>query len=262
MFPTLSLFGIAIPMYGLLMTLGIALALWLTFRRVKRFGLDPNNLWIIGACMLALGLFGGQLLYVATAYSWEQIAATIRAGQALKLLNGGMVFYGGLLGGLLGGYLGSLIARTRYLDYLYALFPTVPLAHAIGRIGCFCTGCCYGCETTLPIGVVYTHPLGGAPTGVPLLPVQLIEAAANLLLFFALLLYERRYFGKHPKVYLLCLYAACYAVIRFALECFRYDGIRGFALGLSTSQWISIGMLLAAALCFLAVRARRKKRLS
>lgn len=259
MLPYLTVFGIHIPMYGLLMAVGVALAFFVAWRRTKWLGLDGNDLLIVGACALGLGLLCGQLLFAFTAYTWSQIVEIVRAGQIGLILNGGIVFYGGLIGGVLGGLLGCAIAKASFVDFLYAILPTVPLGHAVGRIGCFCAGCCYGCETTLPIGVVYTNPIGGAPTGVPLLPVQLIEALLNLILFAALMLYEKKYYGKHPRLYLACIYGIGYAIIRFVLEFMRYDSIRGFAMGLSTSQWISILILVVCLGCMLGLHWRRKK---
>lgn len=84
-------------------------------------------------------------------------------------------------------------------------------------------GCCYGCPTDSSLGVTF-HVSPIAPNGVALVPVQLLEAAAEFLLFAVLL-------GG---------YLATYGVLRFTLEFFRYDNYRGFLGPLSLSQWISI----------------------
>jgi len=259
MLPYLNLFGLNIPMYGLLMAVGVILAFCVALPRSKRLGQTIYDLIIVAACALGLGIFGGQLLFTFTAFTWDQILEFARTGQWNMLINSGLVFYGGLIGGLLGGFIGCAIAKVSFWDSLYAILPTVPLAHAIGRVGCFCVGCCYGCETTLPIAVVYTNAPGGAPLGVPLLPVQLIEAVLNLILFTAMMLYEKKYYGKHPRLYLICIYGIGYAIIRFVLEYMRYDSIRGSAFGLSTSQWISILILAVSLVCLLVLHLKKKK---
>lgn len=106
----------------------------------------------------------------------------------------------------------------------------------MGRVGCFCMGCCYGCPTDSSLGVTF-HVSPIAPNGVALVPVQLLEAAAEFLLFAVLLALSLR---GAPGRALLGGYLAAYGVLRFTLEFFRYDNYRGFLGPLSLSQWISI----------------------
>ncbi|MCD7863514.1 MAG: prolipoprotein diacylglyceryl transferase [Lachnospiraceae bacterium] len=106
------------------------------------------------------------------------------------------------------------------------------------RIGCFMAGCCYGVE--VPWGVVF--PEGSlAPAWVPLFPSQLAESAGHLLLFFLFLSVKDKLRKKQD---LLFLYLGRYAVMRFILEYFRGDAERGYWNGLSTSQWISLLLML------------------
>ena len=70
----------------------------------------------------------------------------------------------------------------------------MPLVHAVGRVGCFCAGCCYGRAAPPPWGIAFTHAIAG-PNGVPLLPVQLWEAGAELVIFAFLLWYAGRAAG-------------------------------------------------------------------
>ena len=115
------------------------------------------------------------------------------------------------------------------------IIPVVPLAHALGRVGCFCAGCCYGIPMDPPWGVCFHSAL--APHGVALFPVQLLEAALNFILFLFLYHYAKK--PRKPGA-VLGLYLVCYAVERFGLEYLRFDEIRGFLFGISTSQWISL----------------------
>jgi phosphatidylglycerol:prolipoprotein diacylglycerol transferase len=140
---------------------------------------------------------------------------------------------------------------------LDGLVPSVPLAHAFGRLGCFFAGCCYGVPSAFGLEFNASEL---APHGVKLLPVQLIEAGCNLLLFVLLLVLSR--FCRRRGL-LTGTYLAAYAVMRFVLEFFRYDAERGVFWGLSTSQWISLLLLPAAVfiLCF-AGRSRAKEALA
>jgi phosphatidylglycerol:prolipoprotein diacylglycerol transferase len=111
--------------------------------------------------------------------------------------------------------------------------------HAIGRIGCFCAGCCYGRAMDPPFGV-YFRADSVAPIGVALFPVQLLESVLNFILFIILFGYSRK---PRADRQITGLYIACYGVIRFILEFFRGDGERGILWIFSTSQWISLALI-------------------
>ncbi|HIZ55462.1 MAG TPA: prolipoprotein diacylglyceryl transferase, partial [Firmicutes bacterium] len=194
-------------------------------------------------CYACIGLMiGGKILYLLTILPtlWnhrDQITEPLELIQDLLL--GGFVFYGGLCGALAGIL---LYARQFHLDafrLLDLLTPVIPLVHAVGRVGCFCAGCCYGRPVDPPFGVYFEASLT-APHDMALFPVQLLESALNLLLFGILL-----FLGRKPrkKGTLLGLYLSLYAVLRFGLEFLRYDAERGSFLFLSTSQWISLFLL-------------------
>lgn len=132
----------------------------------------------------------------------------------------------------------------------------LPLGHAVGRVGCFFGGCCYGICYDGPFAVYYSDAAGLTPLHTPLLPIQLIEAVALLILFIIQLhLYGRK--DKQGK--LVQSYLLSYALIRFILEFFRGDTARGKLFFLSTSQWISLLVLSALALYLLLNKQRQKK---
>ena len=134
------------------------------------------------------------------------------------------------------------------------LVPALPLVHAVGRVGCFCAGCCYGRAAPPPWGIAFTHAIAG-PNGVPLLPVQLWEAGAELVIFAFLLWYAGRAAGPGQ---MLRAYVFCYAPVRFVLEWFRGDPARGMYGPLSTSQWLSL-VVLALALAWPVAGRKLKK---
>ena len=101
-------------------------------------------------------------------------------------------------------------------------------------------------------GIVYHESLF-APNEVPLLPIQLIESACLLGLFALMLFYEKRQKNKYGIV---VFYMIGYGIIRFVLEFFRGDALRGSAAGLSTSQWVSIALIALASVIFLAGKFR------
>lgn len=162
------------------------------------------------------------------------------------------VFYGGSIMMILGHW---WYTRHYELDgetVIELFVPATALFMFIARIGCFMGGCCYGVE--VPWGVVF--PEGSlAPAGLPLFPSQLVESAGHLLLFFLFLSVKNK---LRKKSDLLFLYLGAYAVMRFILEFFRGDAARGIWFGLSTSQWISIVLLLIAVVHMMESTVRMK----
>lgn len=154
-------------------------------------------------------------------------------------MQGGFVFYGGLIGGVLGILVYSKIFKISFKKLIIILIPTVPIFHAIGRIGCLCAGCCYGKEYH-GFGNITFYNTPYAPTGIPLFPTQIVESICNLIIFIIILITYKKYVGTYKTV---ALYAVLYSVVRFILEFYRGDEIRGIIFSLSTSQWISIALL-------------------
>jgi phosphatidylglycerol:prolipoprotein diacylglycerol transferase len=111
----------------------------------------------------------------------------------------------------------------------------VPLGSAIGRLGCFLNGCCSGRPTDAWFGIVF--PAASAKV----IPTQLIDSAANLLIFFVLLHLAAR---VHPRPGVLWwAFLALYGTSRFLVETLRVNP--PLALGLTQAQWISIPMVVA-----------------
>lgn len=242
MLPFVSIFGIAIPMYGITIMCGSALGVLFAVYSPRNSAFARQDIFF-SACYAGIGAFlGAKLLYLAI--TLPQIFSgpnppEFSLSLLFSLLRAGFVFYGGAFGGLFFLYLYTKKYHLPYVRTAEALIPSIPFIHAAGRIGCFFAGCCYGMPAASPWGVVFRAG-SAAPTGISLLPVQLYESGLNLLLFAVLLFYA----NKRPATgKVLGCYLTGYACIRFALEFFRYDAVRGMLLGLSTSQWISLLLL-------------------
>ena len=242
MHPFIHVFGLKIPSYGLMMAIAFITAILISYIRAKKAGKNPDTILDLAIAAIILGLGSAYLLYIFVTYPLSEIWNSIKSGSFAVFKDGGLVFYGGVIGGALAviGYL-KLIKKERVWDYAAIIVPTIPLAHALGRVGCFLAGCCYGKCVETPISVIYENPIGGAPVGVPVFPIQLVEAACNIVVFVILMLYVGK---KLKRGSVLFLYMILYGIERFVLEYFRYDEIRGIFLSLSTSQWISIAMVI------------------
>ena len=222
------------------MAAGIVFAVIFIFAFCGRQGFKEENTAIITLSAVIFGLVGAKLLSIFTRFSPSEIKGILFSAPLSLLTESGLVFYGGLIAGIPAAYIAARKVNEKIGIYENIFITALPAAHAFGRIGCFFAGCCYGCKTSLPVGVIYTDPISDAPTGIPLFPIQLFEAGYNAFIFFILL----AMLIKIPEKKLnLPIYFICYGTERFFAEMFRADDIRGFYFGLSTSQWISIAVI-------------------
>lgn len=237
----------SISAYGLCGVTGFLLGIVYLFliTRKKRESFSDFIYVYVWAAMGAI--LGAKLLYILLELpNILRIIGSgeVNPGQYLRsMISGGFIFYGGLLGAVFAVKIVSGYFSLDFVKTVSILTPAMPLAHALGRVGCAIVGCCYGRGTRMPLGIVYVDSIY-APNGVRLFPVQAFEAFADLVIFgilvFALLKRtdDCRSFG------ILEMYLAMYASMRFLLEFLRGDAARGYFGWLSTSQWISIGILL------------------
>jgi phosphatidylglycerol:prolipoprotein diacylglycerol transferase len=171
-------------------------------------------------------------------------------------LQAGGVFYGGLIAALLVGWWYIRHTRLPWFRTADVFAPAIALGHAIGRLGCFAAGCCWGIACDRPWAVKFTNPVAndlvGVPLNKPLHPTQLYESFAEFLIFGILLWRIRR---PHQTGTIISLYLVLYSTARFVVEFFRYHE-QGNLWGtpLDTSQWISIGLFMLGASYFVLSR--------
>lgn len=228
--------------YGLMIAIGFFAAYLAAEQRAKKMGMDPDQLFNLTIYTMVFGLLGAKLLYYVT------IIKDIIADPKLLLnVADGFVVYGGIIGGILAGYLFARVKKMDFWKYFDLVVPSIALAQGFGRIGCLLAGCCYGTETTSPMGIVF-HESQFAPNGVALVPTQTISSILNFLHFFILIT-----FAKHKKAdgQVAALYLILYSIGRFVLEFYRGDLIRGSVGQLSTSQFISIFVCIAGVILFM-----------
>lgn len=261
MLPFIEIFGRPIPVYALTAVAGAAAMCGAAALLAKKRGAVPADDIFYMLLYAGIGcLIGSKLLYLLVSVDvyWldgKSLTENLKYWFAL-LTSGGLVFYGGLTGAVLGALRYCTHFGIPVAEAFETAVPAVPLFHFFGRLGCFASGCCYGREYHGALSVTFENAVG-APNGIPLLPVQLFEAAGNLLLFFTLTLLFLRNF---PRLSLCGLYLTCYAAMRFALEFLRGDEIRGKIFSLSVSQWISAAVFVCGML--LILKKRRGKNLS
>lgn len=258
----LPLFGevhLYIPTYGATLALAVVLAWVLWMRILKRDGLPTDRAGDLGFWGLIAGLVGAKLvLYVV---EWRDFVENPRL--FLDTLRSAGAIWGGVLAGV-----AAIIwlARRRELPpgrVLDSMAVPVATAQAVGRIGCFLAGCCWGARCDKPWAVTFGAAGSentGVPAGVPLHPVQLYEVGAMLAIAGLVWLVHRRP-ARRPGESVLT-YLLLYSVARSLVELFRDDPGRGVFLrdlvsgGVSTGQIMSAAVALAALVAVLFLRRR------
>lgn len=247
MYPQLIHFGkFFLPTYGFLVSLGVLLGLWISVRNSERLGIDGDKAWNFGILLVLSGIVGAKVLYIIN--EWGYYSAHPAEIFSVTTLQAGGVFSGGLLAAFIAA---AWYVRRNHMPALAtcdAFSPGLALGHAIGRIGCFAAGCCYGKPTDHFWGVVFRNPLAnqitGTPLNVPLEPTQLFEAAVEFanFVFLMWLLKRRKFDGQVFGAFLFI-----YGVARFFLEFIRDDPGRGSVFGgiISGTQLIALGLVAA-----------------
>jgi phosphatidylglycerol:prolipoprotein diacylglycerol transferase len=260
--PAFHLFGrtigpLTLHTYGVLLAIAFLAGLWVANRQAKKAGLDPTRITDMAVYVLIGGLIGAKLLLLVV--EWPYYSRN--PGELFTLVQSGGVFYGGLLGALpVAWWYAKRYGLPRW-PTADVLAPGVAIGQAIGRLGCFAAGCCYGRPTSVPWAVtfrdLYTTRTVGTPLDVPLHPTQLYESAATLAIFGALLWLARRK-QFHGQVALAYLFL--YAVARFVIEFYRGDAARGTVLGgwVSTSQFIAVLVMLAVLMLYPYVNRKQR----
>lgn len=224
-----SIGPITIHGYGLMIGIGVVVALMVSDIRANKRGLNGDLIYSMTLVSVIVGFLSARLLFILI--EWDHFLENPMA----YLLGSGFVVYGGIIGGAC-----ALLSYCKWkkLDtwnYVDLLVPSLALAQGFGRIGCFLAGCCYGKETDSFLGVVF-HNSQFAPNNVKLLPSQLFMSAGDFLLAAVLFWYA----GKKPvKGKISILYLMLYSLGRFILEFTRNDD-RGVVGIFSTSQFIGI----------------------
>jgi phosphatidylglycerol---prolipoprotein diacylglyceryl transferase len=244
-FPKLITIGdFYLPSYGLFVAFGFLAGLWLASRLAARQGLDSARVSDLAIYCALAGLAGAKLLmFVLNADYYSRHPGALFSIDTL--LSAG-VYHGGFLGALAFAWVYVRKTGLPWLRTADVLAPAVALGHAIGRLGCFAAGCCWGAVCTRSWAVTFTNPdahqLTGVPLNVPLHPTQLYEAGLTALV--AALTWSAALRPHRPGA-ILGLYLVTYSGARIFVEFFReHDQALPFNGPLTWTQWIAAGLAL------------------
>ncbi|MDR3706753.1 MAG: prolipoprotein diacylglyceryl transferase [Capsulimonadaceae bacterium] len=246
--------GRVVHTYGVLLLIGFLLSLWRAVTVARRNGEKPittQDVLDVSVCLLLAGIVGARLAFVLL----DPHLRLYTIAEAVAIWNGGITFDGALIGGLLAIVAFCKLRRLPILPMLDLLGPASVIGYAVGRIGCFFNGCCYGGPTNLPWGVKFPEGIvdGLQVYSVPCHPAQLYSTVMSLLLFGLLALRQKK--KGLPSGDLFCWYLIGTSVERFIMELFRRgvtsDMVRGTPL--TTAQWFCVALGLAGAAWLVAI---------
>jgi phosphatidylglycerol:prolipoprotein diacylglycerol transferase len=244
MYPELFRIGdFSVSTFGLMMALAFLIGTWITARRMREEGLDPELATSLLLYVMIGGIAGSKLYFAVDVSLRED-----RPFTELLFARDGITWYGGLIAATLVGAVGCRRHGIRVKTFADCTAVAGAVGQALGRIGCFLVGDDYGSPSDVPWAVSF--PQGSPPTSAPVHPTQLYEIA--WLLPVAVFLWSRR--RRSP--FLFGEYIALGGLGRIVIEAWRVNPKVG--LGLTEPQWIGAGLIALGAGGWIYYRWRPK----
>lgn len=241
-----------LPWYGVLIVCGIAAAVGLCLREEKRLGLQQDTVIDLAFWVIPLGLIGARVYYVI--FQWDLFAPDPLS--ALRIWEGGLAIYGGVIGGLVGVLLFSARRKLNPFILTDIIVPGLSLAQGIGRWGNYFNMEAYGREITnpawqfFPIGVQIPSADGYAWH----MATFFYESCWDLLVFGLLWFVIRK--RSHHSGTVTLWYLLLYGTGRFFIEGLRMDSL--MSSGIRVSQLLSVVLVIGSGILLIA-RAMRKR---
>ena len=242
MYPELFRIGdFSVSTFGLMMALAFLTGTWITARRMREEGLDPELATSLLIYVMLGGIVGSKLYFAVDVSLRED-----RSFWALLFARDGITWYGGLIAATLVGAVGCRRHGISIKTFADCTAVAGPIGQAIGRLGCFLVGDDYGSPSELPWALSF--PQGSPPTLAPVHPTQLYEIA--WLLPLAAFLWSRR----RQSPFLFGEYIALGGLGRILVETWRVNP--KVAMGLTEPQWIGVGLIALGTTGWIYYRSR------
>ena len=242
-----SLFGLEIHLYGLMIAIGILLAVLLAMFTFKYREQEKDSVFEILLWVFPLAIVGARLYFLifnGGPWGWESFA----------IWNGGLAVYGSIIGGAAGAVLYCVVRKKNFLDIADVVVPCLALGQCLGRIGCYFGGCCYGIEVTDP-GMQW-FPLSVEIDGVWHYSTFFYESICDLLICVFLFLMLRK---TKTKGVVFASYLISYGVIRALIEGIRGESLYIGATGIRVSQLLSILLVIAGIVLLIVLLVKKKQ---
>lgn len=243
--------------YALCILAGIAAAVLITDRRLRRRGVASGTVLDITFFIVPLGIIGARIYHVLT-HGGDYFYPGADLWNVVAIWDGGNAIYGSMIGGVVGILIGCRRTGLRFWAFVDALAPGMLVAQAIGRLGNWFNHELFGLPTTLPWGLEIPagdpHLPAGVPAGTLFQPLFLYEMVWNLVGVALILLAERRFALQWGRT--VALYLIWYGLGRSWLEAIRIDPTSDSFLGIPANDWASFTAV-AIGIALLIVQQRR-----
>ncbi len=231
--------------YGIMVALAVAVVVfWMVWQVRRGAKLSYDTIFTAALVAIPSGVIVSRLLHIIDRWDFYSQNPGLIVGFS------GLTIWGAVLGATLGIWIYSKFSKFNFGYFGDLVVPAVILAQAVGRVGCLLNGCCYGLPTSLPWGIVYTHPESYAPLGVAVHPTQIYEIIYLLIIFGVIFKLRGRF---KPDGSLFLIYLSLYSLWRIGIDFLR-EGT-SLLFGLHQAQIIGIIVLLIA-IPILALRTR------
>jgi phosphatidylglycerol---prolipoprotein diacylglyceryl transferase len=243
----ISIGSFYIPTYGVLVALGFLAGLGITLRLARRAGMPAETISNLAVYCAIAGLVGAKLfMFLFDISDYVRDPGRIFT---LETLQAAGVFHGGFIAALLMALFYMRRQQLPAMKTLDIFAPGIAIGQAIGRLGCFAAGCCWGRECELPWGVRFRSDFAApVPLDKTLHPVQIYESVADLLIFAILYKQASR---AHRPGQVIGWYLVLYSTARFVIEFFRVHE-QSLVGPFSLTQWIALGLLALGAAILIA----------
>ncbi len=217
-----NLFGRPVMWYGVIISLGMILAvLYVLYRAKHNENIKTDDVFDYAIFAIPLGVIGARIYYVATKFEEYKADTPLETFKnCIAIWEGGIAIYGAIIGGALGLILVSLHKKIKLGKAFDMVAPGVMIAQAIGRWGNFCNAEAHGGPTSLPwrMGIRNDE----YPTTVFVHPTFLYESLWNILGFVLInLLYKKKKYDGQ----ILVMYLTWYGFGRMLIEGLRTDSL-------------------------------------
>jgi len=257
-----SLGPLTIYSYGVMLALAFVVGIWFATRQAGREKVPANTILDLSLVALITGIIGARILFVLLNLDYY----SRHPFESIMFWQGGLVYYGGIILGVLCAVLFLKVRRLDIWRVVDICAPSLAIGQAVGRIGCFLNGCCFG----RPVSWGIKFPPGSMASyeqfsqgliksvneySLPVHPTQLYSSFNALIIFLILVMVRRK---KKFNGELFWLYLLLYAVTRFGIEFLRGDDRGPIFFNLfSISQLIGVGIFVLSLIMLGALSRKR-----
>lgn len=238
-----EIFGLSIRWYGILLSAGIMVGIFLAYNEAKKLGRNPEYIIDLALWCVPAAVIGARIYYVLLEWDYYN-------GDIMRMINireGGLAIHGALIAAVFSGYIFTKVKKISFWETADIVAPSIIIGQAIGRWGNFMNNEAHGGPTSLPWGIIVD--------GIRVHPTFLYESLWNLGVFLILIFYRKK---KKADGEVFLLYGILYSLGRFWIEGLRTDSLMFF--GMRAAQLISIAIIIVFSIIFYIIRHREKNK--